>query len=149
MFAYKKLLLFLILPLIILFFLFIILTENKTENFKQVVINGEQMMIEEVEDPQLLRLGLAKYDYLPINQGMFFVFSKNDYHGIWMKNMKFPIDIIWLDEDFSVVDIIDNVKPESYPKVFYPKDLARYVLELNAGRAKELEIIIGDNLEIK
>lgn len=148
MFIYKKFLVFLILAFIVLFLLFFVLPKDEMIVFRQVVINGEQMMIEEVGDSQSLKLGLAKYDYLPINQGMLFVFQEDDYHGIWMKNMKFPIDIIWLDEDFSVVDIIDNVRPESYPKVFYPKDLARHVLELNAGRVEELEIIIGDNLDI-
>jgi len=64
---------------------------------------------------------------------MLFVFENPGIHGIWMKDMKFPIDIIWLDKDMSVISKELNVSPDTYPQVFYPSREAYYVLEVKAG----------------
>ena len=64
---------------------------------------------------------------------MLFVFPDNDQHGIWMKDMKFPIDIIWISENYNIVHVKKDATPESYPTVFKNSKPARYVLELPAG----------------
>ena len=46
----------------------------------------------------------------------------------------------------KIVDIAPNTSPDTYPKVFYPKDQALYVLELPAGSADKYGIKVGDDL---
>jgi uncharacterized membrane protein (UPF0127 family) len=77
--------------------------------------------------------GLAAVDMLTSREGMLFIFDQSGTHGIWMKDVKYPIDIIWISENFRIVDIKKNAKPESYPEVFRPSKPARYVLEVPAG----------------
>ena len=80
--------------------------------------------------------------------GMFFVFDKADYHGIWMKDMRYPIDVIWIDESFNVVDVTANLRPESYPEVFEPIEKARFAIETNALFTKAYQIDVGDKVGI-
>jgi len=89
-------------------------------------------------------LGLGFKENLDENSGMFFVFEHKDYYGIWMKDMLFPIDILWIDEAGKIVHIEENISPETYPKIFYPKEKARYVLEVNAGFVEKNTILIGE-----
>lgn len=93
--------------------------------------------------------GLSGRDRLNNNHGLLFVFEKPDFYGIWMKEMKFAIDIIWLDENLSVVDFKKSITPETFPEVFYPVSPALYVLELNAGFLDENPVKIGDLAELK
>ena len=88
--------------------------------------------------------GLSGRDYIPENFGLLFVFEKQDKYGIWMKDMKFAIDILWISEGGKVVSVEKNVLPETFPEVFYPISKARYVLELNAGMFDKGKIKVGD-----
>lgn len=89
--------------------------------------------------------GLSGTASLPAGHGMLFVFDSNDQWGIWMKDMNYPIDILWLDQSKTVVDIVANASPASYPTVFKPKAPARYVLELPAGSIAAASIAIGQH----
>ena len=73
------------------------------------------------------------------------VFDSNDMHGIWMKDMKFPLDLVWLDSSKKVVYIVKNAPPETPTKTVYvPKDPALYVIELPAGSVQKAGIKTGD-----
>lgn len=87
--------------------------------------------------------GLSGRGSLGDDEGMLFVFPVPDTYGIWMPDMHFPIDIIWLDEAMQVVDIKENATPESYPETFRPRRPASYVLEVSSGYTKENGIYIG------
>ena len=76
---------------------------------------------------------------------MVIVFNAKYVNGIWMKAMNFSIDIIWLNENFDIVDIKKNAKPSSFPEVFRPKISARYVIEVGAGFSDIYNIEIGDS----
>lgn len=93
--------------------------------------------------PEQLQCGLSHRIAVPEDAGMFFVFEEDDHHKIWMKDMQIPLDIFWLDEHYTVVDIAENVAPETYPEAFTPAVPARYVIELNAGSAEKFNIDIG------
>ncbi|MEK7106793.1 MAG: DUF192 domain-containing protein [Patescibacteria group bacterium] len=84
------------------------------------------------------RIGLAR------NEGMLFVFDSDGEYRFWMKDMLFPIDILWLSEGGGVVDIKGKISPATYPDVFTPKAPARYVLELPAGFSEEYSVKVGD-----
>lgn len=78
--------------------------------------------------------GLAGVNQLASDEALLMVFERESHWGIWMKDMKFPIDIVWLDETKKVVHIVKNASPEaSTGKTFMPSKPARYVLELPAG----------------
>lgn len=86
--------------------------------------------------------GLSGVKKLNQREGMLFVFDSEDYWSIWMKEMHFPIDVIWLDSAKKVVHITKNITPETYPTRFQPKNPARYVLEVPAGVAESSNISI-------
>lgn len=90
--------------------------------------------------------GLSGKNELAENEGLLFVFDKNDRWGIWMKDMLFPIDIIWFDENKKVVFMEENIKPESYPWIFSPDVPARYILEVPAGFVSKNKIEKGMEL---
>lgn len=98
-------------------------------------------------------LGLGDVDVLPANHGMLFVYSQADVYTFWMRNVEYPIDIIWL-RDGTVVDITANVPPESPTtalseyRVYSPKQPVNMVLEVGSGVAEEAGITIGQHLTI-
>lgn len=77
--------------------------------------------------------GLSGTASLAPDQAMLFVFDRSDTWGIWMKDMQYPIDVVWLNEQKQVVYSVSNMQPDSYPMIFQPKQPARYVIELPAG----------------
>lgn len=81
--------------------------------------------------------GLSGRKSLAENEGMLFVFSKPAENYFWMKDMFFPIDIIWIDDNFNIVFIEKNALPESYPETFGPNKKSKYVLELGANFAEK------------
>lgn len=91
-------------------------------------------------------LGLSGRKLIENNEGMMFVFAVNDYYGFWMKDMNFPIDIVWINNDFVITGIEKNLQPATYPEIFGNKYLAQYVLELPAGTIFENNIKVGDKI---
>lgn len=90
--------------------------------------------------------GLSGRGALPEGTGMLFVFDESDKHGIWMRDMRFAIDIFWLDDTMHIVAVKENADPSSYPETFYPESPARYVLEVPAGFALAHGIATGDKV---
>jgi uncharacterized protein len=95
------------------------------------------------DTPDLRARGLSGVPRLASSTGMLFVFDESALHSFWMKGMNFPLDIVWLDEQWRVVDVASQVLPETFPKGFVPTAPARYVLELAAGEAKAGMIATG------
>ena len=87
--------------------------------------------------------GLSGTRHLAANHAMLFVYDDDTRHGIWMKDMHYSIDVVWLDKSKQVVDFVANVTPESYPKVFEPKEDSRYIVELRSGMIEEKGIEVG------
>ena len=99
----------------------------------QVTINQHSIKVEIADDETERVRGLSGRDSLPPDQGMLFIFPQADEHGIWMKDMRFNLDILWLDENRRIIAIVGHLESSSYPKVVKPAIPARYVLEVNAG----------------
>lgn len=94
-------------------------------------------------------LGLSGRESLAADEGMLFIFPIEGKPSFWMKDMKFPIDMLWIANDGSIIYIKENVSPDTYPEQFAPDTgLARYVLELPAGYSKEHGLDIGSRVEI-
>ena len=96
-------------------------------------------------------MGLMFRPSLPADRAMLFVFEQPDFHGIWMKNCKFPIDIVWLDEAGKVVDVAASVPPcKADPcPVYQPMRRASYVVEVNAGLADREKVARGAVLDFE
>ena len=95
--------------------------------------------------------GLMFHQALAEDQGMLFIFGEEGRHGFWMKNVNFPLDIIWMDRQKRVVDIKPNLQPCQEAKTcpsFFPADKALYVLEVNSGFSDKHKIKVGDKISI-
>jgi uncharacterized membrane protein (UPF0127 family) len=88
--------------------------------------------------------GLSGFTSLKPNDALLMAFPSDDIWGIWMKDMKVPIDILWLNSNKKVIYIVTNASPDlGTSKVFKPLDKARYVLEIPAGAAAQDGIKVG------
>jgi len=114
------------------------------KSFSKLQIEKNKIFVEFVSTEAERELGLSGRDSLKEDSGMFFVFDRPDFYGIWMKDMKFPIDIIWLDENLHVTSVVKEVFPQTFPKIFYPDKKSSYVIEVNTGFVEKSEIKIGD-----
>lgn len=115
---------------------------------KRAVIGETEITLEIADEQPELVLGLSGRESIPRNHAMLFIFETTDFHGIWMKDMRFALDIMWLNEYAEVVHIEKNVSPQTYPKSFRPRARAKYVLETNAGFVQRNFIKIGDKLTL-
>ncbi len=111
-------------------------------------INNATISVELATTPAAQERGLGGRRNLPENQGMLFLYDKAARYSFWMKNMQFPIDIIWIDENKRVVDITKNLSPATFPNTFQPTKPARYILEVNAGFADRNAIAIGNAVDL-
>lgn len=105
-------------------------------------------------DPRRVR-GLMFQEQLPLDEGMLFVFDDANIRSIWMLNMQFPLDVIWIDDNSKVVFIEKNVPPcktaletVTCPSYNGGSRDAKYVLEVTAGFVDEFKITTGSTLEI-
>jgi hypothetical protein len=88
--------------------------------------------------------GLSGTNEIPAEVAKVFIFETAAKWSFWMKDMNYPIDIFWLDENGVVVHIEESVSPETYPeKSFMPPVPALYVIETKAGFAQGNNIMVG------
>ncbi|MCC7436582.1 DUF192 domain-containing protein [Candidatus Nomurabacteria bacterium] len=108
--------------------------KNINNVYDGIVTIGENKIAVSIADSENEReQGLSNTPYLEANSGKLFVFDTARVYGFWMKEMNYPIDIIWIDQNNKIIDITRDLKPETYPEVFYPSSDVLYVLEVNAG----------------
>lgn len=92
--------------------------------------------------------GLSRTTQLPSNVVKLFVFDLDGPQSIWMKDMQYPIDIIWLDTEGKVVHIAPSVDPSTYPSSFFSPVPARYVVEAGAGFAATHGVVLGTPVQL-
>lgn len=106
------------------------------------------LRVEVAKTPEERERGLSGREDLGGLNGLLFIFDEAGYHTIWMKGMKFPIDIIWIGEDLTVVSINKNVSPDSYPRTFRPEKQARYAVETEVHYVNSMNIAVGQKVEL-
>jgi hypothetical protein len=121
---------------------------------KQVRIAGQDVKVELALSKEEQARGLSGREGLAEDEGLLFIFAKPGKYSFWMKDMKFPIDIIWLasaggegGKGTRVIFLIENAQPESLPESFASDMDARYVLEVSAGFAEKNNLRVGDAAE--
>jgi len=115
-----------------------------------ITVNGIEIIADIASTDDQRSKGLAIKDTLSENEGMLFVFSAEREHSFWMKNMKFPIDIIWLDRHKEVVQVEHSLEPcaaDSPCQTYKPDDDSLYVLETVAGFAEKYKVTNGTLVE--
>jgi uncharacterized membrane protein (UPF0127 family) len=119
---------------------------NYSERF--VEIGGKNIKMDISDTDCKRELGLSGRKSLLDGTGMIFVFEKNGNYGFWMKEMKFSIDMVWVESDLTVNGIEKSAAPETFPKIFGQEYLAKYVLELPAGFSEKNSVVVGNKIKI-
>ncbi len=111
---------------------FILYQSLSTKPPGRICFNQSCVMVETPHGREEMSRGLMYRESLAEGNGMLFVFEKEGFHRFWMKNMKFPIDMIWMDSGGQVVHIDRSVPPcRKEPCMIYqPDEKAMYVLEV-------------------
>ena len=112
--------------------------------------SGNIYTVELATTPAQWTKGLSGRSSLAPNRGMLFVFPQPHVQYFWMKGMKFPIDIIWLDENYTVLGAVENAPPcKAHCPTYNSRVPAKYVLEVPAGTVKKEELKSGDRLIVQ
>jgi uncharacterized protein len=116
--------------------------------FVTIYIQDKPFQAEIADTPEKLTRGLMFRQKIRDDYGMLFVFPDNDYRSFWMKNTLISLDMIFLNRQQQIVAMHESVPPcKADPCPSYDsKYPARYVLELNGGMAKKLNLKIGDKI---
>jgi len=113
------------------------------ENIQYVKIAGKNIKVELALTTEDQMRGLSGRSGFKKDEGMLFIFPVKA-SRFWMKDMNFPLDIIWINKDKKVIFIKKDARPESYPRTFGPDVGSRYVLEVVSGFADENNLNVGD-----
>lgn len=116
-----------------------------------VKIGDHTFATETVKDAEAQQIGLTKYNSIKEEQAMLFIFEQPGNYGFWMKNMKFSIDLLYINND-TIVSIVEKAEPVAKdadnPTIYQPEAPADKVLEINAGLVEKYAIKKGDKVEI-
>ncbi|MBP9738381.1 DUF192 domain-containing protein [Candidatus Saccharibacteria bacterium] len=119
---------------------FLFFATSSQKQLIPLIIGGQSLNVEIANTSQKREQGLCCRESLPSDQGMLFVYDSPGDYRFWMKDTQIPLDMFWIDVSKHVVHIEENVQPDSYPQTFGTSTPAQYVLETNAGFAKEYGI---------
>ncbi len=115
-----------------------------------VKINGLHINVTLAKTPDEHMKGLSIKNSLKEHEGMLFIFDTPKKSSFWMKDMKFPIDIVWIHPNTTIVHIEKNLQPcisfllcASYS----PNEISQHVLEVNAHYTTKNNITVGDKVE--
>lgn len=144
------------------FILFLACGEEKSKEIKTVTLDFQKegdlsifradtdslltaLDIEIAESEFETQTGLMYRETMEDQQGMLFIFPNEGMHSFYMKNTRIPLDILFIDDNFSIASIRANAQPldESSLSSRVP---VRYVLEINAGLVGRYGIQVGDSI---
>jgi uncharacterized membrane protein (UPF0127 family) len=113
---------------------------------RAVLLNGKRLHAIIADTPRKMTVGLMFRQKLKDNECMLFEFPAMGSHPIWMKNMMFPIDIIWCGADGRIVYIVQDAQPLTkwwQLSGYTPDHNSKYVIELNSGFVRKNKIKKG------
>lgn len=105
------------------------------------------LRLEKVSTTSELAKGLSGRETLPKGTGMLFVFGRSERACIWMKDMQFPLDILWLDDSGMIIRREQRIEPDTYP-TSYCQENTKYVIEVNAGAAQGDDFAAGQYITL-
>ncbi len=129
---------------VLLFFLLVSYAIAQGQSFQKIplYIKGKEIWVEVAKTPEERAQGLMGRKHLGKDEGMLFIFDKEDYHGFWMKNTLIPLSIAFMDREGRIVEITD-MKPLTLETHLPPRPIL-YALEMNQGWFSANKIRVGD-----
>jgi len=151
-----KKLLFILIPILILLILGAFFYSLYQISHPTAEIKGHKFNLLVAKSDKDKQIGLSKYNNLAQDKGMVFVFEKPGIYPFWMKDMKFPIDIIFIRETLNpsgisqnkIVTIYKNL-PINNLTIYSPTQEADKVLEINANLSDKYGFNLGDTVTFK
>lgn len=150
---HKKLIVFIISLISLILSVLWMISFFRNISLSTIMIGKTSLRVEVTQSPSALEKGLGGRDRIG-SDGMLFILPQKSIPTFWMKDMKFPLDFIWIDDD-KVIDITEGVlaprasEIESVLPRYSPKFLTTHVLEISAGSVKKYGIQIGDTVVLK
>ncbi|MBI4170680.1 MAG: DUF192 domain-containing protein [Candidatus Aenigmarchaeota archaeon] len=134
---------------IVLLYVVLVITgcvsQQQTEVILSTTTGQKTVSVEVANGPDEWATGLMNRPSLPENSGMLFVFPDAQHRSFWMKNTLIPLDIIFISEQFEIVDIATLEPCKTDPCSSYLSNApARYVLEVNANYTRNNNITLGN-----
>jgi uncharacterized protein len=116
------------------------------EEIPSVCFDEACVSVELADTAESRQRGLMGREGLEDSRGMLFIFPVPEPHSFWMKNMRFPIDLIWMSQDGTVTAVTSDARPcsPSSCESFTAGGATRFVLEVGAGYAGSHGIQSGD-----
>ena len=122
-------------------------------NSREITLpSGTKIFAEPVQQQKDMMRGMMFKDSLGANQGMLFIYAKEDRVPYWTFQVRMPLDIIWIDHQHRVVDLALNAQPcrsrqSDVCPTYGGHEPAQFVLEVNGGVAAKNQVKIGDALD--
>jgi hypothetical protein len=115
-----------------------------------VAIGGKVFQVELADTPDKREAGLSGREGLDDNEGMLFIYNRPQRPSFWMKDMLFPLDIVWI-KNKKVIGVEKNIQPQDLqpPDVLTPETEVDMVLELNAGAIEKDGIKMEDEISFQ
>lgn len=141
-----------LLPLLAFFLLLLLFvvtaasSQNIDKKFIDLKIKNKKIKVEVVRTDQEKAKGLMFRENLEKDEGMIFVYGREEYLSFWMKNTRIPLSIAFLDKTGKIVDIQDMTpfSLQSHVSAFP----AQYALEVNQGWFKQNGISVGQEIKL-
>lgn len=106
------------------------------------------LYVEIAKTQQERETGLSYRSAIGDNEGMLFTFDVPGKYGFWMKDMNFPIDMVWLSQDGHVVYVQQNVATSTYPEAFINAAPAQYVIEMAPNMSEKYGLYLGAKVDL-
>jgi len=150
----KRKIIYITIIILIVLSIFYIQSKQNIENIcgkykqKEIQINSNNIIVDIADNDCKRELGLSNKTSID-DKGMLFIFENSGNYSFWMKYMNFPIDILWINDDFNIIGIEKNIATSTYPETFGGEYFSKYILELPAGFSDKNNIKVGDKIIYK
>lgn len=114
---------------------------------RDVEIGGKTFILERSFTDETRQKGLSGKLTMPEDEGMIFEFENKGIYSFWMKDMYFPIDIIFVNDE-TVTDVHKSVEPKNFPETYSNTVPGNFVIELASGETEKTKIQIGEKIKI-
>ena len=134
---------FYILILFIILFL-VLINKNKKHDFYENK-NGASFNLKLADTKEKQKNGLMYVKFMPEDAGMLFQYKNHGFHSMWMKNTFIPLDILFLDKNYKLIDYVQNTIPHSLKSIMINKP-SKNIVELNGGSVKKFNLKKNDTI---
>ncbi len=124
----------------------LVIQTRATSPKSQITLAGTTFRLEVTKTLSDQERGLGGRSGLAAHAGMLFAYQGTAQRCMWMKDMKFDIDIVWIDSSRKVTKIESSLSPATYPQIYCAD--AQNVVELPAGTAQQYDLKVGQTLDI-